>query len=181
MKRSLAILLAASLASSAAFAAPHVHGAGKLEVVIDGAHFAVTLDMPADAAVGFERMPRTAAEKLAVEAMLKALSDGPGLFKPTPAAECRLATVDLSTPFSPTTDKPAGKEKAAGAEEGEQGEHGDIEASYVFQCAKPEQLKSLETTIFTRFKRLYRLEVERAGPSGQGAGMLTPKQPKLNW
>lgn len=174
------VLACAALAAIAplAHSAPHVHGAGHLEVVIDGAHFAVTLDMPADAAVGFERPPRTAAEKQAVEAMHKVLRDGPGLFKPTPAAECRLATVDVSTPFGAAAES----KHAHGAGGNADGDvHGDIEASYIYQCARPDQLKGLATTLFTHFKRLYRLDVQRAGPAGQGGGRLTPKQPSLNW
>ena len=59
--------------------------------------------------------------------------------------------------------------------------HADIDARYVFHCANPAALKGIETTLFKHFKRLYRLEVQRVGPVGQGAARLTPKQPVLNW
>jgi hypothetical protein len=66
------------------------------------------------------------------------------------------------------------------AHEGET-HHADIAAEYSFRCTNPAALKGIETTIFTRFKRLYRLEVRRNGPNGQGAIRLTPKKPTLGW
>lgn len=171
MQRRFPLFAACCAISTATFAAPpHVHGAGNLELVIDGGQFAVTLDMPADNAVGFEHPPRNAGEKAAVEAMMKVLNDGPALFKPSAGTQCRLTSADISTPFFAA---------AAHAKGGD--DHGDIEASYIFQCAQPAALKGLETTIFTRFKRLNRLNVQRAGPGGQGGGSLSAKQPALNW
>jgi hypothetical protein len=60
-------------------------------------------------------------------------------------------------------------------------DHGDIDASYVYRCAKPAALKSIETGLFKHFKRLYRLEARRVGPAGQGAARLTPKNPAITW
>ncbi len=60
-------------------------------------------------------------------------------------------------------------------------QHADIEATHEFRCANPTALNSVQTTIFTLFKRLYRLEARRAGPGGQGAARLTPKNPVMAW
>ncbi|MBI5108560.1 MAG: DUF2796 domain-containing protein [Rhodocyclales bacterium] len=143
----------------------HVHGEGSLEVVIDKGRLSLRLELPLDVAVGFERAPRSDKERAALAAAQQALAD-PALFVPTPAAGCKPEPVRIAMP---TFD---GNKPAA---------HADIDAAYEFSCATPAALKSVETTIFKSFKRLYRLDARRAGPTGQGAGRLTPKNPVLAW
>ena len=158
------------LALLAAFALPaqaqHAHGEGKLDVVIDKDSVAINLELPLDAAVGFERAPRNDREKAALAATERTLGDA-ALFVPTPAANCRAQPPKVVMP-------------AFGAKAGNDG-HGDIYASYTYRCANPAALKSIETGIFKQFKRLYRLEAQRAGPGGQGKQRLTPKNPVLAW
>jgi hypothetical protein len=147
----------------------HVHGTGSLNVVIEKNQLTLSLELPLDAVVGFERPPRTAAERTALDNTARILNDAATLFTPTPAAQCTVQAVRVNMPFR-TAPKP-------GATDG----HADIEAHVVFRCATPSALKGFETTLFTHFKRLYRIEVQRVGPAGQAAGRLTPKQPRLNW
>ena len=146
--------------------AQHAHGEGKLDVVIDKDSISINLELPLDAAVGFERAPRNEREKAALAAAEKALGDA-ALFVPTPAANCKAQAPKVVMP-------------AFGAKASNDG-HGDIDASYVYRCANPTALKSIETGIFKNFKRLYRLESQRAGPAGQGAARLTPKNPAITW
>ncbi|MBI5899709.1 MAG: DUF2796 domain-containing protein [Rhodocyclales bacterium] len=145
--------------------AQHAHGEGRMDIAIDRERLAISLELPLDAAVGFERAPKTEKEKAALAAAQQAVAD-PTLFMPTPAAACKPEAPKVVLPES-------GK---AGGEQ-----HADIEASHVFRCANPAALKSVETTIFKSFKRLYRLEARRAGPGGQGAARLTPKHPVIAW
>jgi len=152
----------------------HVHGEGRLEVSIDKEIVTLHLEMPLDAAVGFERPPRNDGEKAALAASVQALSDA-ALYRPTPAAQCTLQSQSVHAPFTGGDDK-----HGHHAHEGET-HHADIEATHVYRCAQPLALKSIETTLFSRFKRLYRLETQWVGPSGQGARRLTPKQPALLW
>ena len=146
--------------------AQHAHGEGMLDVVIDKDSIAINLELPLDAAVGFERAPRNEREKAALAATEKTLGDA-ALFVPTPAAECKAQTSKVVMP-------------AFGAKAGAD-DHGDIDASYTYRCANPAALKGIETGIFKQFKRLYRLEAQRAGPGGQGKQRLTPKNPVLAW
>jgi hypothetical protein len=144
----------------------HVHGEGKLELVIDKGNISINLELPLDVAVGFERAPKNDKEKTALAAAEKALRDA-SLFMPTPAANCKAEPPKLTLPaFSGKHDHDA---------------HADIDASYVFRCANPAALKSIETGIFKSFRRLYRLETQRVGPTGQGATRLTPKNPVISW
>jgi hypothetical protein len=170
-------LLAASLffALPAAHAAKaHVHGEGKLDVAIDKEKITLNLELPLDAAVGFERPPKNDKEKAALVAADKALQNAAALFVPTPAANCTVQSAAVKVPNL------GGGAKHDHAHEGEE-HHADIDANYVFRCANPAAVKGIETTIFKNFNRLYRLEVQRAGPAGQGAARLTPNKPVLAW
>ena len=165
MRISATFLALAALSLPALAEKGHVHGEGSLEVVIDRGNLSLRLELPLDVAVGFERAPRNDKEKAALAAAQQVLSD-PALFAPTPAAGCKAEPARVEMPMFD------GKKPA---------EHADIEATHAFRCATPAALKSVETTIFKRFKQLNRLEARRAGPSGQGAARLTPKNPVLAW
>lgn len=146
----------------------HVHGEGRLDVVIEQDGFSVDLDLPLDTVVGFERAPRTEKEKAALAGALRTLQDAAPLFLPTPAAQCALHKTEVELPDF----KDHGNH-------GNDGDHTEIEAKYEFRCAAPAALQGIETTLFKSFKRLYRLEARHAGPTGQGAARLTPKNPVL--
>ncbi|MCX7165152.1 MAG: DUF2796 domain-containing protein [Rhodocyclales bacterium] len=175
--RLLVALLTVAVVGSAHAGKAHVHGAGTIDISIDRDQLVISLELPLDAAVGFERAPKTAAEKAALDGAAKVLNDAAALFLPAAAANCSLQSVDVQVPFRAAAPKAA---KPSRAEHGDEG-HADIDARYVFRCANPAALKSVETRLFGHFKRLYRLEVQRAGPGGQAAGRLTPKQPGLSW
>ncbi len=159
---SLAVLALAPLPARA----QHAHGEAKLEVVIDKNNIAIKLELPLDAAVGFERAPKNEREKAALAAAEKSLGDA-SLFVPTAAASCKAEAPKVVMP-------------AFGTKAGHDG-HGDVDASYSYLCANPAALKGIETMLFRQFKRLYRLEAQRVGPSGQGKQRLTPKNPLLAW
>ena len=156
----LAALISLPLMASGA----HDHGAGKLDVTIEKDRITINLELPLDVLVGFERAPRNDKERQALTAAGAKLKDGATLFSPTPAAACKLTKAELSLPFAEGA-------KAA------PGEHADADASYEFACAQPKDLVGIETTLFKQFSRLYRLETQRVGPTGQGGGRLTPKAP----
>jgi hypothetical protein len=151
----------------AAAAPAHVHGAAKLDLSVDGDRLVLSLEMPLNNTLGFERLPRTEKEKAALVETIQTLKNAAGLFVPTAAAACKPEFVEVSDPF------PGGKAKADG--------HADMDGNYVFRCAQPAALNSVETTLFHHFSRLKRIDVQRATPGGQGAARLTPEQPKLNW
>lgn len=157
------LLLAALLFFLPAAHAQHKHGEGRLDVSFDKDLITLNLELSLDAAVGFERAPKNDREKAALAAAGQTLNGAATLFVPSPAANCTVQSVRVVMP-----------ELSGGA-------HADIDASYHFRCANPASLKSIETTIFKSFKRLYRLEVQRVGPHGQGAMRLTPKQAVLSW
>lgn len=166
----LALLLVAIVMPASA-APGHVHGKGELGMVVVGDRLTLTLELPLDALAGFERAPRSDKEKAAWRAMAQALDDPAALFQPSPAAACTIVEKRVQLPFG----------GGAAATAGHNDDHADADIEYIFRCAKPAALNKLTTRMFERFPRLYRLDVKRSGPAGQGAARLTPKQPSIAW
>ena len=75
------LALAAFACGGNAYAAKgHVHGAGTLDVSIEGNKVSLALELPLDAAIGFERAPKTTQEKAALEAAGNGLNHAATLF-----------------------------------------------------------------------------------------------------
>ena len=144
-----------------AHAAPHAHehGVAKLAVAVDGNTLTIALDAPLDGFLGFERAPRTDAERKAAADLLARLRDAGGLFKPDTAAGCKAGDVKVEAPVL----EPGYKGK---------GEHADLEAQFTFQCAQPQALRALDVALFDAFKRLQRIDVQVAGAKGQSKATL---------
>jgi hypothetical protein len=148
----------------------HEHGAGRIDVVIDGGRVTIDLDLPLDTLVGFERAPRSDKERQALAEAAAKLQDAATLFVPTPAAGCTSTRKDVAVPFAKVGS--GGTANSA---------HADAEARYEFTCTNAAALSAIDTTVFRQFPRLYRLELQRSGPRGQGGGRLTPKAASIRW
>ncbi len=195
-RATLALALAASgigawstLPSHAAGA--HQHGVASLELVADGNSLTVRLDSPLDNLLGFERGPRTDAERAAVRALAQRLRTSATLVLPTAAAGCQLQGVDLASDViapallaagptgtagaPPAAPAPADTRQAAGG-------HADLQASFRFQCAQPQQLKSLALGgLFQAFPRLRQLDAALVAPGVQRGARLRAAQATLTW
>lgn len=148
-----------SLSSAAAHAAghAHVHGLAKLDVAIDAGKLSLGLESPLDNLVGFERAPRTDAERQAVDKAVAALRDEASMFRIDPAAQCKPAKVDLAS-AALKLGNPDPAEVAAG--------HADIDGSFEFDCVDAAKAKWIDVGLF-RFERLQKLQVQVATPSGE--------------
>ncbi len=152
-----ATLLALALAApGAAFAGKaHEHGVVKLDVAVDGATLTVSLDTPLDSVLGFERAPRTPAERRAADEALARLRNTAGLFTPSAAAACTPTAAEVTAPVLEAAP-PAQKDG-----------HADLEATYTWRCAQPAQLRELELKLFAGFTRMQRIEAQVAGATAQ--------------
>lgn len=166
--RGPAVCLTALLLSTAAQAteAAHVHGLMRLDIAVERQSLTLQLETPLDSLLGFERRPRTPAERQAADALLRQMGDATALFKPDAAAQCVLATVTLES--EALQSQAAGSAKAVGQESG----HADLDASYEFNCAHPERLTAVEIRLFDAFQRLQKIEVQVAGAQGQSRQTL---------
>ena len=96
------------------------------------------MEAPLDNFLGFERAPRTDAERKQVADMVSALNAADTLFVPDPKAGCRLSQVTLDLRCSVLA---RGEHAGRGSEPPRPGtaaheEHADIDVDIVFTCAK---------------------------------------------
>lgn len=164
--RSVFFLLSLSLSLPVLSAPAHVHGEARLEIAIDGNILAIHFESPLEGLLGFERAPRTAAERQAVQTMKVRLEAPDMLFSLPPEAAC--------TAKPPQLDSPVFADKAAAG-------HLDLDADYSWQCGKPSALRGIGTRLFVEFPRFKRIKVEFVGPSGQKSGHMTPNQASYTW
>jgi hypothetical protein len=150
----------------------HEHGVVRLDVSIEGPQVTIAMTAALDNWLGFERAPRTDAERKAaaeVLARLRSPNQGAPLFALNAQAQCQLAQAEVSAPVLEPAAKPAAAPAAPPPPAPAKGgaEHADLEASYRFQCAQPAQLRTLDLGLFEAYKRIQRIEVQVAGPKGQ--------------
>lgn len=160
-----ATLLSASSPALAAEAA-HVHGLMRLDIAVDQQMLTVQLESPLDSLLGFERRPRTPAERQAADALLKLMGDAATLFKPDAAAQCVATTSTVESAALQSTAPVAGREGS------KESEHADLDASYEFRCAHPDKLTVVEVGLFDAFKRLQKIDVQVAGAKLQSKQTL---------
>jgi hypothetical protein len=149
-------LLALPLAVAAGGA--HQHGVATLDIAVEPRQITVQFDSPLDNVVGFERAPRTDAERQRVANAVARLKDGDQLFRFTAAAGCKLARSSLDSPVLGLGNPPA----KAGAASG----HADMLATWEFDCADAAKAAQVDIGLFA-FDGLKRLQVQLALPKGQ--------------
>lgn len=164
----LVIFAFAALPAAPGYAAEHAHQHGVVSVTatLDGATLRLELDAPLDGIVGFERAPRTAAEKATAAAALKQLDPGAALWQPNPEAGCKLSATLVQAPVL---------QGAPAAADG----HADLEAGYEFRCEQPKQLAGIQHQLFKTFPRIKRIDFQYALPSGQGKAQVRSPQALL--
>ncbi len=87
----------------------HVHGQAELTVAIDAGAITLQFDSPLDNLLGFERQPRTQAERNRVRAMARDLQAADRWFVPDPSAGCEPGQVTLESPVlsqAPSANRP---------------------------------------------------------------------------
>ena len=154
------LLLALSLAGPAWAGKAHEHGAARLDVALDGTTLTLALDTPLDGLLGFERAPRSDAERRAAEKAVATLRAADQLFAIDPAAGCALASVTLESAALKLGSAPAASADG----------HGDLEGEFVFRCRAAPAF--VDAGLFQAFARLSRIDVQVAAPKGQHKQVL---------
>lgn len=175
-----------TLTATAKETGAHVHGAASLQVVVDGASLIFNFESPLDNLIGFERGPRSDAERAKVRAMAQRFHNGADLFVPTPEARCTLRDVQLtSAVIAPgllaAIADPAATNKPADAAAAQAGGHADLDASLRFECEQPAALRGVDVRLFRAFGGLRQIDAAVAGPRTQRGGRLTPQRTLLSW
>ena len=186
-----AVLLAASPALAHG---PHEHGAARLNVAVEGSTITIDLESPLANALPFEHAPSTPAQREAVQNMAATLHRADKIFILPAAAQCHLKEVTLESEALPAellaakaAQQPAKAEHAdhdghaADKSPATKPEHADLDASFVFECAKPDALNGMDVGLFSAWPALHELRVQIISPTGQHAAELTGKAHTLKW
>lgn len=166
-----AIALPALLATGVVQAGPHVHGVASVDIAIDGRSLVVLVDMPLDSLVGFERAPRTAAERRAAADALSRMRDASAWLIPDATALCSLSEVSVLAPVLEAA-APAAPSSPQGTTGAQDEAHADLRAEVRFDCKEAAQLKTLRLGLADTFNRIRRIDVQVAGPQGQSKSVL---------
>jgi Protein of unknown function (DUF2796) len=143
----------------AAAAGPHEHGVARMNLAIDGQQVQVSIQVPLESLLGYEREPRAAAEKALASAMLERLKQAQEVILTPAAAQCRPAeAAQIKAPL------------IEGKDNGQQ--HGDLDGHYKLVCAQPAELRTLEVSLFEVSRRITRVQVQVAGPKGSSQATL---------
>lgn len=155
--------------------AAHVHGQGELEVVQDGNGLFISLYSPLENILGFERVPKTDAEKVKAR-RVKSLLQANGMFAFSPEAKCKRTAYKLySEILNPHSHGPGDDHQHHEPENG----HADFRAAYEFECEQPAKLKVIDVRVFRQFPGFEKIEVQALFPNGQVGASLSPKQSTL--
>jgi hypothetical protein len=156
MKKMLLLLL--FLPPLAWAAKAHEHGVVKLNITVEQNQVNISMVSSLDGVVGFERVPRTPAEKAKVEDAVSKLSAADKFFKLEAAASCRSVKTTLTAPVigvgvaAPVADVSG---------------HGDLEGEFVFECQDANKVSQIEVVLFDAFPGMRRIDVQAVTSLGQ--------------
>ena len=163
--RTVALVVAVA-AQVAQAAQPHEHGVARLDVAVDAGRVSIELDTPLDNLLGFERAPRTDAERDKATALVARLRAADALFRIDAAAGCTLLKVDLRSAALQLSIA-AASAAASPAASPAASEHSDLNAVFEFRCKNGTRAGFVEVGLFDAFAALKRIELQVVTPRGQ--------------
>lgn len=173
--RSVALACALVACATVQAAPPHEHGVGQLAAAVEGEALSLSFSLPLDSLLGFERAPRSAAEKQAVAQAVDKLRRVADMVRPDAAARCEPSDVTL---VSAALGLGGAVSPASPAQADE---HADLDATYTFRCRDIARLTQIELPLMTAFPRVARIEAQTVSAKGQGKQSLKRASPKLAW
>lgn len=163
----------------------HTHGQMTLDLAVDAGTISVAIRTPLDNLVGFERAPKTDAERARVDAALAQLRAADQLFVVDPRGECKLRDVTLDAAVLGLGQSQAGQPHSHAHEHAHEhdhdSEHAELGANIVFACAKADAARFLDVKLFARFKRLNTIQAQVVSAHGQSRQILKSGAQRLSW
>ncbi len=161
MKALQYLLFVTALAGGSAWAAgAHQHGVAQLDVAVEATRLTLELDTPLDNLLGFERAPRTDAERQQASAAIAKLKAADGLFRIDGAAGCTLSRVTL-------VSAALGLAGPGGPAPADKGEHAELTGRFEFACKAGPRAGFIEIGLFEAFAPMKRIELQLVSPKGQ--------------
>jgi len=176
MKNALPIALAAllaepSFAESARQFDAHEHGAGELNIAIEGQNVAMELHAPGADIVGFEYHAESVEDRAAIDAAVATLARPQELFALPTDAECTVIQASASLVAEKEHDE---------NKEHEQPSHTEFHAEYLLNCTNPSAIDLMTFPYFTAFENARELEVQIVTSTGAQAYEVERDAPQLN-
>lgn len=169
LRQGATLLALSGLPAAVLAAGAHQHGVAMLDIAVEARRIVVQLDTPLDNLVGFERAPRTDAERKRVDEAIARLKDGGRLFGFDPAAGCKLAGSSLDSPVL-GLGGPGGAPARGG--------HAELQASWEFTCNDATQAAYVDVGLFA-FAPLQRVQVQLVLPKAQAKRELKRPDARL--
>jgi hypothetical protein len=178
--RSMAWIVFGACATVAAQAQTpaHRHGALTLEVAVEAKSILLRLDAPLHDLVGFERAPRSVAERGRITALVEQMKAADKLFLPDPAGRCRLGDVTLDSAVLGLGA--AARAAASAPKEAAAPEHAELATTVRFDCDQADAARFVDLKLFDAFKGVKTVDVQVAGPRGQFARSLRRGNARLS-
>lgn len=156
---------------------PHEHGVGQLNVVLEGKELRLELLGPAGNIVGFEHLPLTVKERMAVRRVAAQLAKAERQFALPNAAGCKLVAAEVDGEQMAAVGHDHQHDHGhAQPDHGGHGSHAHAEyhAVYRYSCRQPQALERIDVKLFGHYPTLTRLRWQALVPGGARAGELTP-------
>lgn len=148
----------------------HLHGKVVVNLALEGGTLSAELDAPAINVVGFERAPRSDAERRGAAAVDRWLASGVGMLGVPATARCERARVDY-TPPRPGSDASAQahdhEHEHEHEHEADDDMHSDYLARFTYNCANPAALAWVDLWLLRRLKNVAEIEVNLVTPQLQ--------------
>lgn len=152
--------------------APHVHGTGRLNIVIENNKVSLELDTPAHDIVGFEHAPKTPELTAVVEHAIAKLKNAASIFRMSAEAGCTLAKAEAGLE-QPDASAPA-------AEEVKSEEHANFNGAFEFECTTIGKLNSIDLGYFAAFPEASKLDIMIVTAKDQVTREATRDAPRLD-
>ena len=132
--------------------AQHYHGKGKLQLKLEGQTLSGEMEMPMEALLGFEHLPKNKAQSDAMTRLQNATKDASYFIELPADAKCQQKEVKAeSSMFQGVASKG----------------HSDLDYSFHFTCLNPQALTKISFPFFKSHIKSHQLKVEWVGDKGQ--------------
>ena len=160
LKPSLAIFL--SLLLAVPTFAQHSHGKGALQLSLNGDVLQGQWTMPMEALLGFEHLPKTAAQTDAMNQLQKSLQNASYFIELPVEAKCQQLEVKAESDMF----------------QGVKGKgHSDLQYDFKFKCTHPQALTKFGFPFFKSHLRAHQLKVEWVSQGSQKSAMVRSSKP----
>ncbi len=153
---------------------PHEHGAGTLNVAIEGEKVSMDLSAPANDVLGFEHQPNSPAQTEALAKAKDLLAQPLKLIEIPAAAGCTVANSNVTFNAAEAVGATPNTELKKDATQ-----HADFDVDYVLTCKSPDKITSLTFAYFKLFAGAQKLSVTVVSDKGQSQYDVSRDKPSV--